>query len=69
MIKFGWISAFTGAALFFASLIHTIRANPDVRIPFYRNPQIIPAGSIAMRSIGAGLLVFGGVALTNAHGT
>ena len=69
MVIFGWISAVTGAALFFASLIRTIRANPDVRIPFYRNPQIIPAGSIAMRSIGAGLLVFGGAALTNTLGT
>lgn len=75
MDVFGWIAAVVGAVgavgamLFIASLIRTIRANPDTRIPFNRNPPVTPAGSIAMRSIGAGLLVFGGVALTNAHGT
>ncbi|SDO52299.1 hypothetical protein SAMN05216368_12126 [Cryobacterium flavum] len=72
MDVFGWIAAVVGAVgamLFIASLIRTIRANPDTRIPFNRNPPVLPAGSIAMRSIGAGLLVFGGVALTNAHGT
>jgi hypothetical protein len=60
----GWITASIGAALFIASLIRTIRANPETRVPFYRNPPIIPAGSIAMRSIGAGLLIFGCLALT-----
>ena len=72
MDVFGWIAAVVGAVgamLFIASLIRTIRANPDTRIPFNRNPPVLPAGSIAMRSIGAGLLVFGGVALTSAHGT
>ncbi|WP_283498549.1 hypothetical protein [Cryobacterium sp. PH29-G1] len=72
MDVFGWIAAVVGAVgavLFIASLIRTIRANPDTRIPFSRNPPVTPAGFIAMRSIGAGLLVFGGVALTNAHGT
>ncbi len=69
MDVFEWIAAVVGAVLFIASLIRTIRANPDTRIPFNRNPPVIPAGSIAMRSIGAGLLVFGGVALTNAHRT
>ncbi|MBC7671920.1 MAG: hypothetical protein H7247_05815 [Polaromonas sp.] len=39
------------------------------RIPFYRNPPIIPAGSIAMQSIGGGLLVFGAAALTGVLGT
>ena len=66
---FGWIAAVAGAVLFATSLIRTIRANPDARIPFNRNPPTIPAGSIAMRSIGAGLLVFGVVALTNSFGT
>lgn len=72
MDVFEWIAAVVGAVgavLFIASLIRTIRANPDARIPFNRNPPVIPAGSIAMRSIGAGLFVFGGVALTKAHGT
>ena len=68
MDVFGWIAAVVGAVLFFASLIRTIRANPDTRIPFNRNPPVIPAGSITMRSIGAGLLVFGGVTLINALG-
>lgn len=66
---FGWFAAIIGAVLFYTSLIRTIRANPDVRIPFYRNSPTIPAGSIAMQSIGAGLLVFGGAALTTAFGT
>lgn len=66
---FGWFAAIIGAVLFYASLIRTIRANPDVRIPFYRNPPTIPVGSIGMRSIGAGLLVFGGAALTTVFGT
>ena len=65
---FGWIAAVTGAVLFDVSLIRTIRANPDAKIPFYRNPPIIPAGSTAMRSIGAGCLVFGGAALTDPLG-
>ena len=71
MDVFEWIGAVVGAVgavLFIASLIRTIRANPDTRIPFNRNPAVIPAGSIAMRSIGAGLLVFGGAALTNTLG-
>jgi len=66
---FGWIAVVAGAGLFIASLIRIIRANPDARIPFNRNPSTIPAGSIAMRSIGAGLQVFGVVALTNSSGT
>lgn len=69
MDVFGWIAAAVGTVLFIVSLIRTIRANPDTRIPFYRNPLIIPAGSIVMRSIGAGLLVFGAVSLTGALGT
>ena len=69
MDVFGWITIVAGAGLFIASLINTIRANPDVRIPFHRNPPTIPAGSIAMRSIGAGLLVFGLIALTDSFGT
>ena len=65
---FGWIAAVAGAVLFSESLVRTIRANPDARIPFYRNPPVIPPGSIAMRSIGAGCLVFGAAALTDSLG-
>lgn len=66
---FGWFAAIIGAVLFYASLTRTIQANPDVRIPYYRNAPTIPAGSVAMRSIGAGLLVVGGAALTTQFGT
>ena len=69
MDMFGWIAVVAGAGLFISSLIRTIRANPDARIPFNRNPPIVPPGSIAMRSIGAGLLVFGVVGLANSFGT
>ena len=69
MDVFGWIATAVGTVLFIASLIRTIRANSSTRIPFYRNPPILPAGSIAMRSIGGGLLVFGAAALTGVLGT
>lgn len=68
MVVFGWITAVAGNVLFVASLINTVRANPARRIPFYRNPPIIPAGSIGMRSVGAGLLVFGAVSLSSMLG-
>src|SRR5690606_2043679 len=68
METFGWIAAIAGNALFIASLVLTVRANPGTRIPFYRNAPVIPVGSIAMRSIGAGLLVFGAVGLSSAFG-
>ena len=69
MDMFGWIAVVAGAGLFMTSLIHTIRTNPDARIPLNRNPPAIPAGSIATRSVGAGLLVFGVIALTHSFGT
>ncbi len=42
----------------------TLRANPASRVPFYRNAAIIPGGSVAMRVIGAGLIVLGVVLLS-----
>ena len=65
MEAFGWIAAVVGNALFIAALLLTVRANPGTRIPFWRNAPIIPAGSIAMRSMGAGLLVLGAIALAS----
>jgi hypothetical protein len=65
MELFGWIAAIAGNVLFIGSLVLTVRANPGSRIPFNRNPPVIPPGSIAMRSIGAGLLVFGAVGLSS----
>lgn len=63
MITFGWSAAILGVVLFHAALIVTIRANPDTRIPFARNAEIIPTGSVALRVCGAGLIVVGTVLL------
>lgn len=60
----GLILTVIGGALFLIALVRTVRANPDARVPFNRNPQVIPAGTVAMRSVGAGLLVFGAVAMS-----
>lgn len=68
MELFGWIAAIAGNVLFIGSLVLTVRANPGRRIPFSRNPPVIPPGSIAMRSVGAGLLVFGAVGLSSMFG-
>lgn len=68
MEVWGWMAAAVGTALFVASLILTVRANRGARIPFFRNPSKIPRGSITMRSIGAGLLVFGAVGLSSVYG-
>ncbi|MCE7481059.1 hypothetical protein LZG07_03820 [Microbacterium profundi] len=50
--------------LFHVALGMTLRANPASRVPFYRNAAIIPGGSVAMRVIGAGLIVLGVVLLS-----
>jgi len=63
MIAFGWAVAILGAVLFHAALIMTVRANPDTRIPFDRNAEIVPTGSVAVRACGAGLIVLGAVLL------
>ena len=68
MDALGLVAATAGAALFIWSLVRTMRANAVTRIPFYRNPVNVPKGSIATRSIGAGLFVFGGVALAGVLG-
>lgn len=64
MNVFGALLALAGAILFLASLVMTLRANATSPIPFWHNAVSTPAGSIGMRSIGAGLLVFGAVMLT-----
>lgn len=68
MELFGWIAAIAGNVLFIGSLVLTVRANPGRRIPFNRNPPVVPPGSIAMRSVGAGLLVCGAVGLNSTFG-
>lgn len=68
MIVFGWTAAVVGSVLFIVSLVRMVRANTDMRIPYVRSPAVTPAGTIAMRSAGAGLLVFGAAALTSTLG-
>ncbi|WP_435747244.1 hypothetical protein [Microbacterium sp. PMB16] len=63
MIVFGIALALGGLVLFFSSLAKTLRANADVAIPMWTNAAVVPPGSIAMRSLGGGLIVFGAVAL------
>lgn len=57
MFLAGLLSAIAGVALFHTALARTVRANPSTEIPFSRNPGTAPAGSIAMRAVGAGLIV------------
>lgn len=66
MVVFGGLVAFLGMLLFQRALGLTLRANEARRIPFWRNADIVPAGSIALRAIGAGLLILGTVLLAPA---
>ncbi|KRA23319.1 hypothetical protein ASD65_01960 [Microbacterium sp. Root61] len=50
--------------LFLTSFALTLRANANVRIPYWRNARIIPPGTVLMRSAGAGLTVLGAVPLS-----
>lgn len=68
MVIAGWVFAVLGNTLFLAALVMTIRANADTRIPYYRNPVIIPKWSILMRGIGVGLIVLGAAALIQSLG-
>ncbi len=61
---FGVLLSLAGSILFLTALAMTLRANATSTVPFWRNPAETPVGSVAMRSIGAGLLVFGAVMLT-----
>ncbi|WP_262001455.1 hypothetical protein [Microbacterium sp. Mcb102] len=64
MNVFGVLLSLAGSILFLTALAMTLRANATSTVPFWRNPAETPVGSVAMRSIGAGLLVFGAVMLT-----
>lgn len=67
MILFGGVAALVGVVLFHVALGMTLRASPTTRNPFYRNAEKIPAGSVALRAIGGGLIVLGAILLsTNA---
>lgn len=63
MIVLGVVAAVTGVVVFHLALVMTLRANSGIRIPFFRNADVVPRGSVAMRAIGAALLVFGAVML------
>ncbi|MGL3150032.1 hypothetical protein ACSS7Z_06675 [Microbacterium sp. A82] len=63
MILFGGVAAIVGVVLFHVALGMTLRANPVTRIPFHRNAVAIPSGSVALRALGAGLIVLGAVLL------
>lgn len=52
-----------GAVLWVASLLIASRANPEDRLPFWRNPKNNPGRSILCRALGAGLMVAGSVYL------
>lgn len=67
MLLAGLLVSATGLALFLASLIRVVRANPGRRVPYWREAENTPKWSIAMRAGGAGLLVLGaGLASTAA---
>ena len=57
-----------GMAIFVAALVMTLRANPRVRMPFWRKPLVIPRRSIPLRAVGAGLFVFGALMLSTSGG-
>ncbi|WP_221584778.1 hypothetical protein [Microbacterium sp. G2-8] len=62
LIAVGILLALTGTALFAASLLRTVRANPDSRIPWLGEPPVVPKHEILQRALGAGLTV-GGAAM------
>ncbi|WP_312171602.1 hypothetical protein [Microbacterium sp.] len=61
MFIVGVLAAVIGIALFHTALGKTIAANSASRIPFGRRPSVSPHGSVAMRALGAGLIVLGAV--------
>ncbi|WP_406246970.1 hypothetical protein ACI7YT_16335 [Microbacterium sp. M] len=63
MFVFGVLAAVTGVVVFHLALASTMRANAGIRIPFFRNAEVVPRGSVVLRAIGAGLIVFGAVML------
>lgn len=55
----GVVAAVLGIALFHVALGKTLRANAADRIPVVGGPKASPRGSVAMRAIGAGLILLG----------
>lgn len=60
---FGALLSLAGAILFLTALAMTLRANATTAIPFWHSPVTTPVGSVAMRSLGVGFLVFGAALL------
>jgi hypothetical protein len=50
-----------GSGLFVGSMVVLARANSGVRIPFWRNPVVLPGAAVAMRAVGAVLVSLAGV--------
>lgn len=67
MFVVGVIAAVLGIVLFHIALRKTLRENTTEKIPMGRRPKVSPRGSVLMRALGAGLVVFGAV-MTSAGG-
>lgn len=63
MFVFGVVAAVTGVVVFHLALASTLRANAGIRIPVFRNADVVPPGSVVLRATGAGLIVFGAATL------
>lgn len=59
MFAFGIAAAVVGIVLFHTALGMTLRANATTRVAVGRKPQKTPDRSIALRAVGAGLIVLG----------
>lgn len=54
-----WLVIGAGFVASMWSMRMLLDANPDRLIPYFGNPERTPGWSIALRSVGAGLVVFG----------
>jgi hypothetical protein len=68
VVILGWVALGVGAALLVWSLWATLRANSDRTVPYNRDTEVVPRGSILSRAIGAGMFVLSAVLLSTQHG-
>ncbi|MDN3444143.1 hypothetical protein [Microbacterium sp. APC 3901] len=66
MFVFGISAAVAGIVIFHIALGMTLCANATTRVPLGRGAQITPGRSIALRAVGAGLIVLGGALVSTA---
>lgn len=66
MFVFGMTAAVVGIVIFHTALGMTLRANATTRVPFGRAPRKTPDRSIALRAVGAGLIVLGAALVSTA---